>query len=91
MKYGVFRYDSEKEKVKELGEKITAGLSEEQITKELSRRKKNKANKKYKAAQKAKKALIASQKAQKVMRGLKAFLRGREVDLDELEKNLLFR
>ncbi len=47
-----------------LVEMITAGLTEDQITKELSRRKKNKANKKYKAAQKAKKEKAQKAKAE---------------------------
>jgi len=48
---------AEKKDVKDmtLVEMITAGLTEDQVNKELNRRKKNKANKKYKAAQKAKK------------------------------------
>ena len=57
---------AEKKDVKDMSlvEMITAGLTEDQITKELSRRKKNKANKKYKAAQKAKKEKAQKAKAE---------------------------
>ena len=33
--------------------------------------------------------VLSEEVRQKIMRGLKAFLRGREVDLDELEKDLM--
>ena len=57
---------AEKKDIKDMSlpEMLTAGLTEDQVSKELNRRKKAKANKKYKAAQKAKKEKAQKAKAE---------------------------